>query len=256
MGIGQILLLNAVLVSACMFVLWIASLRLNDASIVDIFWGLGFALIAIVTFTVGPGGLRSILLVSLTTIWGVRLAAYLFKRNRGKGEDLRYTAMREYRGESFWLVSLITVFALQGIVMWLVSLPVQIGQVAPTPMTILNFLGIGFWLVGFFFEAMGDYQLAKFKLNPGPRGKVLDQGLWRYTRHPNYFGNAMIWWGLFLIAATGSTVWLVVSPVLMTFLLVKVSGVALLERNLLSRSNDYRDYVKRTSAFIPWPPKS
>lgn len=256
MSISQILLLNAVLVSTCMFVLWLASLRLKNASIVDIFWGLGFAFIAIVTFTVGPGGMRSILLASLTTIWGTRLATYLFKRNHGKGEDFRYAAMREYRGESFWLVSLITVFAVQGIVMWMVSLPVQIGQFAPTPMTVLNFLGIGFWLVGFFFEAIGDFQLAKFKLTPGSRGRVLDTGLWRYTRHPNYFGNAMIWWGLFLIAATWSTVWLIISPVFMTFLLVKVSGVALLERNLLSRSDIYRDYVKRTSAFIPWPPKS
>ena len=256
MSIGQVLMLNAALVSICMFVLWLISLRLRDASIVDIFWGLGFALIAMVTFAVVPGGTRSILLASLTTIWGVRLAAYLFKRNHGKGEDPRYKAMREYRGENFWWVSLVTVFALQGVVMLLVSLPIQIGQVARAPMAVFNFIGIGVWLVGFLFESIGDYQLAKFKSSPGPRGRVLDQGLWRYTRHPNYFGNAMIWWGLSMIAATWSTVWLIISPVFMTFLLVKVSGVALLERNLLSRSDDYRDYVKRTSAFIPWPPKS
>jgi len=256
MSIAEVLMFNAALVALAMVVLWLLSLRLKDAGIVDIFWGLGFVLVSWSTFAVVPTGLRGVILTVLTTVWGVRLAGYIGRRNHGKGEDSRYKAMRDYRGNSFWWFSLISVFALQGVVMWLISLPVQIGQVAEASMGILNFAGVGIWLIGFLFESVGDYQLAKFKSIPDSRGKVMDRGLWRFTRHPNYFGNAMIWWGLFFVAATWSTVWLVISPIFMTFLLVKVSGVALLERNLAGRSEEYRDYIQRTSAFIPWPPKT
>jgi len=255
MSIAEVLLLNAALITASMVLLWLLSLGLKDASIVDIFWGLGFVLIACATFAVVPIGHRGGILTALTTVWGLRLAGYIGWRNHGKGEDSRYRAMRDYRGKNFWWFSLISVFALQGVVMWLVSLPIQVGQVAESSMGILNFAGVGIWLIGFLFESVGDYQLAKFKSMPDSRGKVMDRGLWRFTRHPNYFGNAMIWWGLFFVAATWSTAWLVISPIFMTFLLVKVSGVALLERNLAGRSEEYRDYIKRTSAFIPWPPK-
>jgi len=256
MSIAEVLMFNAALVALAMVVLWLLSLRLKDAGIVDIFWGLGFVLVSWSTFAVVPTGLRGVILTVLTTVWGVRLAGYIGRRNHGKGEDSRYKAMRDYRGNSFWWFSLISVFALQGVVMWLISLPVQIGQVAEASMGILNFAGVGIWLIGFLFESVGDYQLAKFKSIPDSRGKVMDRGLWRFTRHPNYFGNALIWWGLFFVAATWSTVWLVISPIFMTFLLVKVSGVALLERNLAGRSEEYRDYIQRTSAFIPWPPKT
>lgn len=255
MSVTELLMTNAALVCVAMILLWLISLRLQDASIVDIFWGIGFVLIAGSTFAVASREQRSIVLTALTTIWGLRLAAYIAWRNHGKGEDSRYQAMRAKRGEAFWWASLVSVFGLQGVVMWLISLPIQIGQVAEVPMGILNFLGIGIWLLGFVFESLGDYQLARFKAVPNSSGKVMDQGLWRYTRHPNYFGNAMIWWGLFLVAVTPTTLWLLVSPIVMNFLLVKVSGVALLERNLAARSEAYRDYVKRTSAFIPWPPK-
>jgi len=256
MSIAEVLMFNAALVALAMVVLWLLSLRLKDAGIVDIFWGLGFVLVSWSTFAVVPTGLRGVILTVLTTVWGVRLAGYIGRRNHGKGEDSRYKAMRDYRGNSFWWFSLISVFALQGVVMWLISLPVQIGQVAEASMGILNFAGVGIWLIGFLFESVGDYQLAKFKSNPDSRGKVMDRGLWRFTRHPNYFGNALIWWGLFCVAVTWSTGWLVISPIFMTFLLVKVSGVALLERNLAGRSEEYRDYIQRTSAFIPWPPKT
>ncbi len=256
MTVPQILMANAALIVCAMILLWLISLRLKDASIVDIFWGLGFVLIAWVTFGLSSGGTRAAVLATLTTLWGVRLAVYLAWRNHGKGEDPRYVAMRDHHGDSFWWVSLITVFGLQGGVMWLVSLPVQVGQTVVSPMGMLSYAGIAIWGIGFLFESIGDYQLAKFKSAPHSDRKVMDQGLWRYTRHPNYFGNAMIWWGLFVVAVSSSTLWLVVSPLLMTFLLLKVSGVALLERSLASRSEEYRDYVLRTSAFIPWPPRS
>lgn len=199
--------------------------------------------------------MRSILLVAMTTIWGVRLAVYLAWRNHGKDEDPRYKAMRDYRGNSFWWVSLFTIFGLQGAVMWLVSLPVQVGQADVTPLSVLNYGGMIVWTLGFLFESLGDYQLARFKSNSEAEGQVMDQGLWRYTRHPNYFGNALIWWGIFWVSASSSTFWLAISPILMTFLLLKVSGVALLEKSLATRSEEYRDYIRRTSTFIPWPPK-
>jgi steroid 5-alpha reductase family enzyme len=255
MSVSAILLLNAALISIAMVLLWLVSLRLKDASIVDIFWGIGFVLIAWATFAVTAVDLRSIMLVAMTTIWGVRLAVYLAWRNHGKGEDSRYKAMRDYRGHTFWWVSLITVFGLQGAVMWLISLPIQIGQADQPSLSMFGGAGVILWLIGFMFESIGDYQLARFKSAPQARGKVLDQGLWRYTRHPNYFGNALIWWGIFWVSASSSTWWLVLSPVLMTFLLLKVSGVALLEKGLAKRSAEYRDYIRRTSRFVPWPPK-
>jgi steroid 5-alpha reductase family enzyme len=153
---------------------------------------------------------------------------------------------------------LFTVFMLQGIVMWLVALPVQMGISvnATAPPSPVNYLGLMIWGVGFLCETFGDYQLARFKANTDNRGRVLDSGLWRYTRHPNYFGDALVWWGLFLTSVSTNTLWTVISPMLMNFLLVKVSGVALLERDLAQRSDEYRAYIARTSSFIPWPPKS
>lgn len=256
MSIPSILILNAVLIAAVMMILWWISLRLADASIVDLFWGLGFVMVAWATFTVSSTDLRSMLLVALTTVWGLRLSGYLAWRNLGKGEDPRYKAMRDYRGKQFWWVSLFTVFGLQGAVMWLISLPLQVGQTVDQPMTVIGWVGVAVWTIGFLFESIGDYQLARFKSDPQNRGKVMDQGLWRFTRHPNYFGNSMIWWGLFFVSLTATSFWTVVSPLVMTFFLVKVSGVALLERTLKGRSAEYRDYVQRTSPFIPWPPKA
>ncbi|MDE0866863.1 MAG: DUF1295 domain-containing protein, partial [Rubripirellula sp.] len=162
MSIPQVLMLNTAMVAAAMIVLWLISLRLKDASIVDIFWGLGFVLIAWVTFSFASGGVRAIVLATLTTLWGLRLGAYLAWRNQGKGEDPRYQAMREHRGKTFWWFSLISVFGLQGAVMWVISLPIQVGQMTERPMNVLSYLGIAIWGVGFLFEAIGDYQLAKF----------------------------------------------------------------------------------------------
>lgn len=247
--------MNAALIAAALSLLWLVSLRMNDASIVDIFWGFGFVMIAWATLAVTQDSWRSIALTLMTSLWGVRLAVYLAWRNLGKGEDARYQAMRARHPERFWWLSLFTVFGLQGAVMWCVALPLQVAATASAePFRFWNYSGIGVWLIGFAFEAIGDFQLARFKADPNNRGKVFDRGLWRYTRHPNYFGNALIWWGIFTVAVTPGSVWLVVSPLLMNFLLLKVSGVSLLEKSMKQRSSAYRDYVARTSAFIPRPP--
>lgn len=238
--------------------LWLASLRLRDVSIVDIYWGLGFAQIAIVTAALAGGWpWRRLLLTMLVVLWGLRLAFYLFWRNAGHGEDYRYQAMRRHHGARFPLVSLATVFGLQGALMWIVSLPVQIGQLAATPahLTALDVAGAALWALGLACEAVGDWQLAAFKADPANAGRVMDRGLWRYTRHPNYFGDACVWWGLWLVASAGGAWWTIVSPALMTILLLKVSGVAMLERTIGRRRPEYADYVARTSAFVPWFPR-
>jgi steroid 5-alpha reductase family enzyme len=235
---------------------WLISLLKKDASIVDIFWGLGFALIATVSAAMGDGyGPRKTLIVLLTAVWGFRLAIHIFWRNKGKGEDFRYMAMRLRFGKHFSLVSLITVFGLQGLLMWIISLPLRMAQISPSParLGVLDWIGAAVWLIGFVFESVGDFQLALFKFDDGNRGKVMNRGLWKYTRHPNYFGDSLVWWGFFLIAlSVPRGIWTVISPLIMTGLLMKVSGVALLEKTLIKTKPDYRDYVRKTSAFVPW----
>lgn len=242
-----------------MFLLWLLSLVKKDASIVDIFWGIGFTAIALASFLITQGyhG-RKLLVLALTGIWGLRLALHIFTRNRGKGEDFRYRRMRKHYGNRFALVSLFTVFAFQGLLMWVISLPLQVAEISPLParLTWLDYLGAAIWATGFFFEAVGDWQLAQFKSDPANQGHVMDRGLWAYTRHPNYFGDALLWWGLFLIAlATPAGIWTVFSPLIMTTLLMKVSGVALLEKTLVKTKPEYQDYVRRTCPFFPWAPK-
>lgn len=248
---------TALFTAALMLGVWGLSLARRDASVVDIFWGLGFAMIASTAHRVGDGvGVRADLLTLLTVIWGVRLGLYLLWRNWGHGEDYRYQAMRRAWGERFAWISLFTVFGLQGVLMWFISLPVQLGQVDAGSASLgwLEALGIVLWTIGFLFESVGDVQLARFKADPGNRGKVMDRGLWRYTRHPNYFGDALLWWGLYLLAGPAAR-WTVLSPLAMTVLLLRVSGVPLLEKKLVKTRPQYADYVRRTSAFIPWPPK-
>jgi steroid 5-alpha reductase family enzyme len=247
------------LCAAAMFALWLVSLALRDVSIVDVFWGPGFALIAGAAWWLGVGGdsERRALATGLVALWGIRLGAYLAWRNTGRGEDPRYQAMRRHWGDRFPLASLGTVFGLQCLLMWFVSLPVQAVHVSSGgPLGALDSAGTALALVGLFFETAGDLQLARFRTDPANRGRVMDQGLWRYTRHPNYFGDCCVWWGLYLIAAaTPIGVWTLLSPAAMTFLLVRVSGVALLERSIGRRRPDYADYVARTSAFFPLPPR-
>lgn len=244
---------------ALMFGVWLLSLVKKDASIVDTFWGLGFVLIAGMCCAIGEGyETRRILITALTAVWGLRLAAHIFFRNKGKGEDFRYKAMRVRHGKRFAVVSLYSVFAVQGLLMWVISLPLQIGETSrlPARLTWLDWAGTTIWLIGFGFESIGDLQLARFKADPKNKGKVMERGLWRYTRHPNYFGDALLWWGFFLIAlSTPSGVWTLISPLIMTGLLMKVSGVALLEKTLMKTKPEYRDYVERTNAFLPWLPR-
>jgi len=250
---------TAIAVVLLMLAVWGLSVWRRDASIVDIFWGLGFAMIAIVSYQIGGGyEPRARLSAALTVVWGLRLGIYLAWRNWGAGEDYRYQAMRRNIGERFWLVSLVTVFGLQGVLMWVISWPIQIAQAIPQPAALggFEFVGVALWMTGFAFESIGDWQLARFKSDPANRGRVMDRGLWRYTRHPNYFGDALLWWGLFLIALPVTHGgWTVISPMLMSTLLMRVSGVPLLERKLAKTRPEYADYVRRTSAFLPWPPK-
>lgn len=258
MELPQLLLLNGLIAAGAFTALWFVSLPLRDASIVDPFWGAGFALLAWVSFAAAGGDSpRAWLLPALTSLWGLRLSGYLAWRNFGKGEDYRYQAMRKRFGHCFWWVSLMVVFWLQAAIQWVVALPVQVGGRGDANLNWLDFAGIATWTIGWLFEAVGDWQLARFKANPANRSQVCDRGLWRYTRHPNYFGDFLVWWGLYLVAAAGGAAWwIVVSPLLMSLLLMRVSGVTLLEKTLRSAKPGYAEYVRRTSAFFPWFPRA
>lgn len=247
----------ALLIFIYMSLIWIASVRLKNVSIVDIFWGLGFVVVNAYYFIQADGYQpRQIIITLLVTVWGLRLSLYILRRNWGKGEDFRYQQFRANVGESYWWRSYFTVFLLQGLLLWLISAPLLAANLSPqTELGVVTYLGIFVWGVGIFFEAVGDWQLARFKANPAHKGQVLDQGLWRYTRHPNYFGDALVWWGHFLVAAAGGGFFTLFSPLIMTILLRRVSGVTLLERNLQESKPGYRQYIARTNAFFPWFPK-
>ncbi len=243
-----------------MAALWVLSLRLRNASIVDIFWGTGFVIAAWVTFALTPQGFlsRKLLLAALVTIWGLRLSIHILARNWRKAEDFRYRAWREQAGAAWWWRSLFKVFCLQGLLMWIIAAPVVAAQVAPVPshLGLLDGLAIPVWSIGFFFEAAGDWQLARFRADPSNRGKLLNTGVWRVTRHPNYFGDATQWWAFFLLAAgTPGGLLTIISPLIMTGLLVRVSGVALLEKTLRETKPGYAEYARTTSAFLPWFPR-
>ncbi len=258
-GHVDVLATSALVIAGLMILTWLLSLPLRDASIVDIVWGAGFVVVTVVAAAVGDGlEDRQTLLLAVVGVWGLRLAGYLAWRRVGTGEDRRYRAMRHRAGASFPVRSLFTVFLLQGVVMWVVSLPVQLAMTPTSPdLGALAVVGVLVWGVGFFFETVGDAQLARFLADPANDGNVMDRGLWRYTRHPNYFGDMCVWWGVFLVAAeSGDAVMGVIGPIVMTVLLTRVSGVPLLERSLTRRRKDYDDYVTRTSAFVPRPPRS
>jgi len=234
---------------------WLASLPLRNVSIVDSLWSLMFLLAALV-YAAGQAepGPRAWLVIGLVSIWSLRLAAYITWRNRGHGEDFRYRKIRANNDPGFAFKSLYIVFGLQAALAWVISLPLLAAINSTAPLGWLDLAGAVLWLVGMVFEAGGDWQLARFKANPANRGNVLDTGLWRYTRHPNYFGDFCVWWGLFLVAIAGGGWWSVAGPLLMSFMLLKVSGMALLEKDIGERRPAYRDYVRRTNAFFPGPP--
>ena len=249
----------AIVIVVLMVSTWAISVAVKNASIVDIVWGLGFVLVAwAAKFVTGASGAGNWLLLLMVTVWGLRLAAYLAKRNLGKGEDFRYKAMRRKHGERFAIVSLYTVFGLQGALMFVVSLPVTMGQRDTSAGAgFVVFLGFVVWAIGIYFEAVGDAQLARFKRDPRNEGQIMDQGLWALTRHPNYFGDALVWWGLAIVGSSqGAGVWAFLGAGVMTVLLVRVSGAAMLDRLLAKRKPGYAEYMARTSGFIPMPRRS
>lgn len=259
MSPAQLLTLNFGAALGLMTVAWLLSLPTRNASLADVFWGWGFILIAWLSLVYGQGYAgRRWLLTLLTTVWGLRLSLYILWRNWGRGEDRRYQAWRRQHGAKFWWRSLFTIFLLQAVLLWLVALALQIGQARPQPasFTWWDVLGLGLWSIGFIFETVADWQLARFKADPANRDRVMNRGLWAFSRHPNYFGESLVWWGIFCITlATPGSWWTVISPALITFLLLQVSGVVLLEKDISDRRPEYQAYRETTSAFIPWWPK-
>ncbi|MEJ7876461.1 MAG: DUF1295 domain-containing protein, partial [Solirubrobacterales bacterium] len=233
------------------------SVALRDAGVADISWGLAFVAVAWVAHVIGDGHHeRSLLIALLVTAWGLRLAAHIAERR--DGEDRRYGEMRE-KHENFALRSLWSIFGTQALIAWVISLPIQVAATDSTPDTfgVLAIGGLVLCALGILFEAIADWQLRAFTKDAANTGKVMDRGLWRYSRHPNYFGEVCVWWGIWLIALeTGTAWWTVVGPAALTFLLLRVSGVALTEKTISSRRPGYEEYVERTSAFIPLPPKA
>ena len=264
MDATHILVVNAAVIAVCFAVLWLISIRLKDVSFVDSWWAVGMVVAAWTTYLVTGGhGPHAMALLAICTIWGLRLGIHLFWRWRKSGPDPRYVAMlgkaQSERGWSFGKASLMIVFAMQAPLMFVVCLPVQLGQYAVTSARgPIAWLGVALALIGVGFESVGDLQLSRFKADPANQGAVLDTGLWRYTRHPNYFGDACVWWGLYLIAA--ETGWVgaasILGPITITFLLTKLSGVPMLEDRMRRRRPGYEAYIRRTSSFIPLPPRA
>jgi len=236
---------------------WVVSLIRGKVCVVDSFWGLGFIIAVWTAHAAGPATARSLLVALLVTIWALRLTIHITRRNWGQPEDRRYQAMRDYRGPGFWWISLFTVFLLQAVILWIVALAPQLAQLAPRPehLTWLDALGMLIFAVGLGFEAVGDFQMQRFRQDPANRGQVMDQGLWAYTRHPNYFGESLVWWGIFCIALATPYWWAAwVSPVLITVLLLKVSGVTMAEQDIDQRRPAYAIYKRKVNAFIPGLP--
>ncbi len=253
---SSVLIGNLLAIAVMHALVWLWSLRRRDVSIVDLFWGIGFIVIGWRTLTVSDASSLSYLLVTMVTIWGVRLSGYLTWRNWGKQEDPRYARMRERWGKWFPVTSLGVVFLLQALLSWIVALPLQTGILLGGKIGSIAVVGVMLWLVGLAFESVGDYQLASFKADPANRGQVMNRGLWRYTRHPNYFGDFLVWWGIYLATTQAGFVWwTVIGPLVMSVLLLRISGVTLLESSLKSRLDGYEAYVQRTNAFFPWSPQ-
>ncbi len=235
---------------------WLYSIYRKDVSIVDSMWSLMFLIAtAIYALSADLPGSRSLLVTVLVAVWALRLAIYITWRNWGEAEDYRYQKIRENNSPNFEFKSLYIVFGLQAVLAWFISMPLLIAVSGDMPLGYLDAAGTIIWLTGFIFETVGDLQLAKFKSDPRNKGRVLDSGLWRFTRHPNYFGEFCIWWGFYLIAVPVGGWWSIVSPLLMSFLLLRVSGVAMLEKDIGNRRPKYAEYIERTNTFFPGPAK-
>lgn len=252
---GQPVIGGLAVVAGSFVLLWMVSLVLNNAGIVDIFWGPGFIIAGVfylMTLTGDPTP-RGLLVIGLTTLWAIRLALHIGTRSLGAPEDFRYRKWREEAGTSFWWISLFKVFLLQAVLLWIVSSPLLLAQLEgpASALTLKDLAGIALFAIGLAFEAVADRQLVRFKRDPSNRGRILRTGLWAHSRHPNYFGEAVLWWGLGLLALpTGG--WLaIVGPIMITFLLMKVSGVTMLDAALVDRRPGYADYIRSTPAFFP-----
>ncbi|KUO49707.1 MAG: hypothetical protein APF82_06975 [Sphingomonadales bacterium BRH_c42] len=261
----DVLLSNAAILIALVLILWLISVRIGDVSFIDAFWGAGMGVLAVTSYhqLAEPGAL-SLLILLMTCAWGFRLGLYLFLRWQREGEDKRYKMILKKDREkgNFAIAALTKVWLMQAILLFMVSSPAQVGVIAgaaPAPITPLALAGLVLWTIGVSFEWIGDWQLSRFKADPANHGLVLDTGLWRYTRHPNYFGDACAWWGIWLACAGAGwdyALYTLIGPLFLTFTLTKWSGAALLERGLgKSRGDRYADYKRRTSAFFPLPPR-
>ncbi len=229
--------------------------RRNDVA--DVAWGLGFVYVAWCSFVLGGDfDIRAFLVCFLVTVWGIRLSVHIFLRNKGKKEDYRYSKWRQDWGNFFYIRSYLQVFILQGFLLFLIILPVLIINFnVNSGLNYIDFIGVSLWVVGFFFEVVGDYQLDRFLKNPKNKGKLMTSGLWQYTRHPNYFGEVLCWWGVWLVALSVSYGWFgIIGPLTITVLILKVSGVPLLEKKM-EEHPDFNDYKRRVSVFLPLPPK-
>ena len=249
----------SLLILVLVTLLWVVSVIVKNVSIVDLFWGFGFVVVnAFYAFMSGDMTDRKMLVLVLVSIWGLRLSIYLAWRNLGKEEDFRYREFRrKYGPERYWWISYFQTFILQGVLMMIVSLPllaVHAGSGSGIP-GLPDYIAVVVWLIGFAFEAGGDLQLARFRSNPENKGKVLQTGFWKYTRHPNYFGDSAVWWAYALFSIAAGGYWQVIGSVIMTLLIIRISGVALLEKTLVDTKPQYREYIRKTSAFLPWFPK-
>ncbi len=250
----DLLITSAITIFAYMIIFYIIAQAVRDNSIVDIGWGLGFIVVTLVLmFSLKTINLSEIIMLIMIVAWGLRLGVYIFIRNVGKGEDFRYANWRKKWGKKAWIIAFFKVFMLQGIVMFIVSLPIVItfyGDV--TKINVFHYIGIGLFIIGYCFEVIGDYQLSRFKKKPENKGKIITHGLWRYTRHPNYFGEAVIWWGIFFVALSSDFGWIsIVSPLIMTLTLMFASGVPMLEKKYEGRE-DWEEYKKKTPKFFPF----
>lgn len=253
---------NLVVLFVFFFIFWLMSIPLKNVGIVDCCWGTAFiiqTLVYIIFAKVETRNFKTISLTVLVFLWGVRLSVYLIGRNIGQKEDWRYAQFRKLFGgdKYYWLVSLFQVFWLQAVINWVVGLSIHsaINNEEVKPYSCLSYLGFVVMLTGIVFESVADYQLKRFKAMHPEGGKVMREGLWRYSRHPNYFGETLVWWGVYLYSVSTGNFWTIFSPLTMTLLLLYVSGVTLLEKGMKKRSPEYLDYIKSTSAFIPWIPK-
>jgi steroid 5-alpha reductase family enzyme len=239
---------------------WLLSLARKNVTHVDSMWSLFFVIAAFTTalfvLFVYPAPARLILVLACVSIWALRLFIYLTWRNWGPHEDSRYVQIRKNNQPHFWLKSLYLIFGLQAVLAWLISVSLHAAIANTAPLNAIDYIGFALFIFGFVWESIADWQLARFKANPINKGKVLNSGLWRYSRHPNYFGECCVWWAFYLFALAGGAWWALISPILMTLLLLKISGVSLLESTIIKRRPAYADYIKNTNAFVPGFPKN